>query len=93
MGYGATQGTPHKSKAASAVSSYAGAAPAWFTEGIEAALLAPTAMNRQAFHINGRGDEVALTYDGGACSDIDHGLVRYHFELGADQENFAWKRP
>lgn len=93
VGYGATQGTPHTSKAPREVSSYAGAAPAWFTEGVEAALLAPTAMNRQAFHITGQGDEVALAYDHGACSDIDHGIVRYHFELGAGRKNFTWRRP
>ena len=93
VGYGVTQGTPHKSKATSDVSSYTGTAPSWFTEGIEAALLAPTAMNRQAFHIDGRGNEASLTYDSGACSDIDRGLVRYHFELGAGRENFTWRRP
>lgn len=91
VGYGATQGTPHRSKAASEVSSYEGEAPAWFVEGVKATLLAPTAMNKQAFHIKGRGDEVSLNYDKGACSDIDHGLVRYHFEIGAGRENFVWE--
>ena len=90
LGYGTTQGVPHKSKAASEVSSYAGTAPAWFTEGVEAALLAPTAMNRQAFHIDGAGDKVSLKYDNGPCSNVDRGIVTYHFEAGAGRENFSW---
>lgn len=90
VGYGATQGKPHKSKTADQVSSYEGAAPAWFTEGVEAALLAPTAINRQAFMIEGRGDEVHAEYKPGAFSHADLGIVKHHFEIGAGRENFRW---
>ena len=90
VGYGATQGKPHKSKAPAEVSSYEGEAPAWFTSGVEAALLAPTALNRQAFTLRGAGDVVEASYAPGAFSGEDLGLVKYHFELGAGVGNFRW---
>lgn len=49
LGYGETQGVPHKSKPVKDVMSVAGQAPQWFRDGVEAALLAPTAMNQQKF--------------------------------------------
>lgn len=90
LGYGATQGKPHKSKTPDQVSEYKGEAPIWFKEGVEAALLAPTALNRQAFRIEGEGNRVSITYEKGAFSGADLGLVRYHFEVGAGKENFLW---
>lgn len=90
VGYGATQGKPHKSKAPEQVASYEGEAPAWFAEGVEAALLAPTAINRQAFEIRGAGDEVSIGYQSGAFSQADLGIVKHHFEVGAGTENFRW---
>ena len=50
VGYGQTQGVPHKTKTAEQVSSYDGEAPQWFKDGIEAALLAPTALAKQALN-------------------------------------------
>ena len=90
IGYGATQGKPHRSKTASQVSSYEGTPPVWFARGVEAALLAPTAINRQAFFIEGTGDEVRITYKKGTFSGCDLGLVKYHFELGAGAESFHY---
>ena len=90
VGYGATQGRPHKSKTPAEVSSYEGTAPAWFTAGVEAALLAPTALNRQAFTIRGSGNVVEASYAPGAFSGEDLGIVKYHFELGAGAGNFRW---
>ncbi|MBW3094765.1 hypothetical protein KIH75_05320 [Bifidobacterium sp. 64T4] len=51
LGYGAEQGEPHKSKPRSKVMRVAEGldAPQWFLDGVDAALLAPTAMNQQAF--------------------------------------------
>lgn len=83
IGYGATQGVPHKSKRPAEVSSYAGEAPDWFSEGVRAALLAPTAYNRQDFMITGEGSTVTIETKPGAFAKTDKGIVRYHFELGA----------
>lgn len=90
IGYGAKQGSPHKSKSANAVSTYEGQAPDWFIEGVEAALLAPTAINRQGFTISGMDNEVSITYISAPFDKEDLGIVKYHFELGAGQDNFTW---
>ncbi|MCD8007321.1 MAG: nitroreductase [Oscillospiraceae bacterium] len=91
VGYGMEQGVPHKSKSASDVSSYEGSAPEWFKAGVEAALLAPTGMNRQEFRIKGIGNEVSMTVPEGSFSKADLGISKYFFELGAGKENFTWK--
>ena len=49
IGYGETQGVAHKVKNVEQVSNASDLTPAWFKKGIEAALLAPTAVNQQKF--------------------------------------------
>lgn len=90
VGHGKTQGVPHKSKEKDQVSKFEGEEPEWFRNGVEAALLAPTALNKQAFNITGKGNKVSLTYKSGPMSGIDKGIVKHHFELGAGKENFEW---
>ncbi len=91
VGYGENQGKPHKSKAADQISSYEGDAPDWFKNGVEATLLAPTAINRQSFTITGNGNQASMTYKEGAFSGADLGIGKYHFELGAGKDVFQWK--
>ncbi len=91
VGYGMEQGVQHKSKSASEVSSYDGTAPDWFKAGVEAALLAPTGMNRQEFTVKGSGNEVTMTVPDASFAKADLGICKYHFELGAGKENFTWK--
>lgn len=91
VGYGAAQGTPHKSKNPQEVSSFEGESPVWFLEGVKAALLAPTALNKQAFFIKGHGKKVSITCNNGIFTGADLGLVKYHFELGAGIDNFEWE--
>ena len=90
IGYGATDGAAHKSKLAAQVSE-AQNAPEWFLRGVEAALLAPTAMNQQKFKfiLNGRG--VRAKSGGGFYTKTDLGIAKYHFEVGAGRENFEWE--
>ena len=90
VGYGQTQGSPHKTKGPEQAGSYSGDEPEWFRQGIEAALLAPTALAKQAFMITGSGNKVSIRCDNGIFSGVDTGLVKYHFELGAGKENFVW---
>ncbi len=90
VGYGENQGVPHKSKTAKEVSEYDGDTPEWFSNGVEAALLAPTALNRQEFTITGKGDKVSISCPEGALQGIDLGIAKYHFELGAGKDNFNW---
>lgn len=90
VGYGKTQGAPRKSKPAARVCS-AHEPPAWFTAGVEAALLAPTALNQQKFFFTLVGERgVRAECTGGFYGNVDLGIVKYHFELGAGKENFDW---
>lgn len=91
VGYGATQGVAHKSKTSAEVSEYIGKGPEWFKQGVQAALLAPTAMNKQPFKIAGKDTNVTITCDGGVYTGVDTGIVKYHFELGAGKSNFQWR--
>ena len=47
LGYGSTQGIPHQTKPLEALCRVSGDMPQWFRQGMEAALLAPTAMNQR----------------------------------------------
>ena len=90
LGYGAVQGVPHKSKRPEEVSQYQGSTPEWFLQGIRAALLAPTALNKQAFFIKGEGRSVSISCSNGIFSGTDQGIVKHHFEAGAGKESFEW---
>lgn len=90
LGYGKNQGVPHKSKAISEVSKVEGEVPDWFKKGMEAALLAPTAMNQQKFLFTLDGSKVSAKPGKGFYTKLDLGIVKYHFVLGAGKENFEW---
>ncbi|MBR4256518.1 MAG: nitroreductase, partial [Clostridia bacterium] len=68
-----------------------GDAPEWFMRGMEAAALAPTAINQQRFIINYENGKVSAKALLGPCSKTDLGIVKYHFELGAGSENIIWE--
>ena len=90
IGYGQTQGVPHKSKTAAEVSQYTGTAPQWFADGVEALLYAPTALNKQPYMVKGESDRVSITAGEGHFAGIDLGIGKYHFEVGAGKDNFQW---
>ena len=91
LGYGKTQGSVRKSKPAAAVSNISESSPDWFLQGVEAALLAPTATNQQKFSFLLEGNRVtAKTGLIGPYLKTDLGIVKCHFELGAGKENFRW---
>ena len=90
LGYGKTQGAEHKSKPAEAVSNIQADSPEWFRQGVEAALLAPTAMNQQQFRLVYENGKVTASAGRGVCSRIDLGIAKYHFEIGAGRENVVW---
>ena len=89
IGYGETQGIPHKSKPIEHFADVDGA-PEWFVNGVKSAMLAPTGMNKQDFRFERDGDKVHLVSGKGKLRRIDEGIVRYHFECGAGKENFVW---
>ncbi|MBQ7653485.1 MAG: nitroreductase [Clostridia bacterium] len=91
LGYGKTQGAKHKSKPATEISNISDSSPEWFKRGIEAALLAPTAVNQQKFYFSLKDNKVSAKSGLiGTCLKIDLGIVKCHFELGAGKENFEW---
>ncbi len=91
LGYGKTHGTPHKSKSIEEVAVIKDDTPEWFINGVKAALLAPTAMNQQKFGFMLDGDEVLAKAGKGILSDMDLGIVKYHFEIGSGKEIFSDK--
>ena len=86
LGYGKTQGVPHKSKPLSAVSNVGSDTPDWFKAGVEAALLAPTAMNQQKFTFTYADGKVSAKAGMGFYAKVDLGIVKYHFELGSNHK-------
>ena len=90
LGYGETQGVSHKLKTLADVSDYQNGDPEWYKSGLEAALLAPTAMNQQKFKFERNGDKVKAKAGLGFYSKTDLGIVKYHFELGAGKDIFNW---
>lgn len=91
LGYGKTHGTPHKSKSIEEVAVIKEDTPEWFINGVKAALLAPTAMNQQKFGFMLDGDKVLAKAGKGILSDMDLGIVKYHFEIGSGKEIFGDK--
>lgn len=84
IGYGLTKGTEHKSKELSKLCGVAEKdMPVWFREGIEAALLAPTAINQQKFFIDIDGEDAVIKAGFGPFTKLDLGIVRYNFEVAS----------
>lgn len=98
LGYGETQGVSHKIKRIDQVSNVSESTPDWFRQGVEAALLAPTAMNQQKFHFeyiaptDREKPHIATSrkFSIFGYTEIDLGIAKYHFEIGAGRENFEY---
>ncbi len=92
IGYGATEGVQHKSKKYSDVAhSNLESVPTWFSDGIEAALKAPTAMNQQKFTFSLLENDTVVAKAGtGFYTKTDLGIAKYHFEIGAGDKKFSW---
>ena len=90
VGYGQTQGTAHKSKDIDRIMQGDQPFPEWFKKGVQAALLAPTAMNQQKFVFVLNGNTVLAKCGRGFYTKIDLGIAKYHFEIGAGKESFNW---
>lgn len=91
LGYGKTAGVPHKSKPRVLACSSEILVPEWFTDGVDAALLAPTAMNQQKFYFTlTRENTVRAMTKGGFYTETDLGIAKYFFEIGAGEENVKW---
>lgn len=89
LGYGETQGFAHKDKKRSTLCTDG---PDWFQRGMDAVMLAPTAINQQKFFFTYLGgNKVSAKAKFGVHAKTDLGIVKYHFEIGAGKENFVWE--
>ena len=71
--------------------------PSWFKKSVEAALLAPTAVNQQKFsfeHVGVKNNCHQIRAKKGfsmiGYTKMDLGIAKYHFEIGAGKEIFGW---
>ena len=90
IGYGETQGVGHKIKTVEQVSNASDTTPSWFKKGVEAALLAPTAVNQQKFsfeYVGIKDNRHQVRAKKGfsmiGYAKMDLGIAKYHFEVGA----------
>ena len=97
IGYGETQGVSHKIKTVEQVSNASDITPSWFRKGVEAALLAPTAVNQQKFtfkYVGMSNNRHQVRAKKGfsmiGYTQMDLGIAKYHFEIGAGKDNFIW---
>lgn len=98
LGYATDRYKAHKQKTPEEVSNVSSQTPSWFNKGVEAALLAPTAINQQKFFFEltsqTRRDipvvRARKKFSIVGYTDIDLGIAKYHFEIGAGKENFVW---
>ena len=97
IGYGESQGVGHKIKTVEQVSNVSDITPSWFKKGVEAALLAPTAVNQQKFsfeYVGTSNNRHQVRAKKGfsmiGYTKMDLGIAKYHFEIGAGEVNFEW---
>ena len=97
LGYGENDGVQHPLRPAEEfyeTSAGTAAPPEWFLRGIEAARLAPTAINQQKFRFSLRGPRTVRAvplFSMVGYTRIDLGIAKYHFELAAGHDNFDWE--
>lgn len=90
LGYPAVPGCQHPMKDPRKVAPDYDAAPDWYRRGVDAVLLAPSALNKQPYDISMAGDAtVRLRIVHGMLSlakgyaALDRGIARLHFAIGA----------
>lgn len=87
LGYGENKGVTHNGKKLQDVCNYKENMPKWFLRGMEAALLAPTALNQQKFKIELLENGSIKAYSGkGFYTKLDLGIVKYHFEIASGKK-------
>lgn len=98
LGYGDDPGRNMKKKTAEQLSNISDITPKWFNQGVDAAVLAPTAVNQQKFrfeYIVPDGDglprvKAVRLFSMIGYTQMDLGIAKCHFEIGAGKENFEW---
>lgn len=94
LGYAADEGSHMPKKSIEQLSNVSDTTPEWFRHGMEAARLAPTAVNQQKFRMEYIAPDRVKAHPGFSLigyTRIDLGIAKYHFEVGAGRENFKWE--
>lgn len=92
IGYGETSGAEHKVKSLEELCKTHISMPGWFRKGMQAAQLAPTATNQQKFCLELAGNKVTAVPGFGFYTKVDLGIVKYHFEVGAESSAWEWAK-
>ena len=90
LGYGETQGVPHRSKSAKEIGNCSEDSPDWYKKGIDAVLLAPTAVNQQKFRFSLSDGKVTAKAGVGFYTKTDLGIAKYHFEAASGKGPEIW---
>ena len=94
LGYGVNQGVQHPMRSAESHMNVHGPMPEWFKQGMEAAMLAPTAVHQQRFELELVDDHTVAArtrFSMVGWAKLDLGIVKYNFEVAAGKENINWK--
>ena len=95
LGYGANQGVQHPMRPMEKFIKASMPLPDWFRRGMEAAVLAPTAVHQQRFEFELVDDHTVAAHTRFSMVGwvkLDLGIVKYNFEVAAGKENFNWRR-
>ncbi len=95
LGYGANQGVQHPMRPMEKFIKASMPLPDWFRRGMEAAVLAPTAVHQQRFEFELVDDHTVAAHTRFSMvgwAKLDLGIVKYIFEVAAGKENFNWRR-
>ena len=67
-------------------------APDWFKRGVEASMLAPSALGKQPFRFTLLADGRTVRAEAleGVQPEIGLGIAKLHFELAAGTDSFVW---
>lgn len=98
LGYPDDPGRNLKRKTVEQVSNAGDDTPQWFVDGVKAALKAPTAVNQQKFFFEYKGTapdgkhlvHASRSFSMVGYTQMDLGIVKLHFEIGAGRDNFEW---
>lgn len=94
IGYGANQGVQHPMRPMEKFIKASIPLPDWFRRGMEAAILAPTAVHQQKFELELLDDHTVAArarFSLVGWAKLDLGIVKYNFEVAAGKENFSWQ--
>lgn len=93
LGYPADAGKITRKKSLEQLSNISAQSPEWFRQGMELVRLAPSAINQQKFRLEFLPPNKVVAHKGfslAGFTQIDLGIAKLHFEIGAGKDNFEW---